>query len=174
MRPAPASPYCPRCGTDLARDLSRDHLKPKVCPAGHGVFLEDDELAVLFDPAALVALRRAVDASGFGDAACPRCATAMRAFPFTHLRPAGKEGGRARVVGAEVDGCATCGGMWFDAGEVEPVVGESFAPRPLSHDPSLRKSADGAPAAGAGDGLWRRIGETVGDLIGYVLLRRHP
>ena len=174
MRPAPASPYCPRCGTDLARDLSRDHLKPKVCPAGHGVFLEADELAVLFEPDALEALRRAVDASGFGDAACPRCATAMRAFPFTHLRPAGEHGGRARVVGAEVDGCATCGGMWFDAGEAEPVVGESFAPRPLSQAPQPGKRAEGAPAPGTGDGPWRRVEETVRDLLGYFLLRRYP
>jgi Zn-finger nucleic acid-binding protein len=161
---------------DLVRDLSRDHLKPKVCPAGHGVFLESDELAVLFAPDALEALRRAVDASGFGDAVCPRCATAMRAFPFTHLQPGGS-GGRARVVGVEVDGCAACGGMWFDKGEVEPVVGESFvesaAPRPLPRR-AAPPGADGDAWKPQGESLWRRIGETVWDLLLWATLRRHP
>lgn len=167
MRPAPASPYCPRCGADLARDLSRDHLKPKVCPAGHGVFLEADELAVLFAPDALEALRRAVDVSGFGDAVCPRCAKAMRAFPFTHLRQT-EAGARPFVVGFEVDGCASCGGMWFDKGEVEPVVGDSFASRPPS--PSVTPPrAPGETVDPPRGGLWRRIGETVWGLLEIVL-----
>ena len=165
MRPAPASPYCPRCGVDLARDLSRGHLKPKVCPAGHGVFLEEDELPALFDAGALETLRRAVDASGFGDAVCPRCAKAMRAFPFTHLAAAA-QGQPARVAGFEVDGCATCGGMWFDAGEVEPVTGQAFARRDETRAPP-RRDLPGTPSEGpsAVEKAWGSITETVRDLL---------
>jgi len=47
----------------------------------------------------------------------------------------GQELATVRLQGVSVDSCATCGGMWLDAGELDEVVGNSDT-GPLA---SLRK-----------------------------------
>jgi hypothetical protein len=139
------------------------------------VFLEADELAALFEEGALAALRNAVDAAGFGDAVCPRCAKAMRAFPLTHLRGPGSDG-RPRVVGVEVDGCATCGGMWFDAGEAEPITGEGFAPRAPPSGPARAPASapEAAPATPRTASALSDAAAVLRDFLAYFLFGIRP
>lgn len=48
---------------------------------------------------------------------CPQCNVKLQAF---YLRAADES------EGLEIDGCARCGGQWFDAGELEKVLGHKL------------------------------------------------
>src|SRR5215475_2056786 len=54
---------------------------------------------------------------------CPDCQLAMH---FLIVAPHGKD--------VELDRCAQCSGVWFDAGEVEQVYGKSLPFEPFEHE----------------------------------------
>lgn len=109
---------CPRCPALLER---AHHGEPFACPLGHGAFVAEVDEPVVLGAETLGPLRSALERAGPGDRQCPACAGVMRAFPLAYAEPLAP-GQRARPAALEVDGCTTCGGFWFDSGELERLA----------------------------------------------------
>lgn len=87
---------CPKCGAPLEANEVQPGTVVHFCPHCFGSFYSKGELAVRLDLAAPAP----------GASECPRCRKPME--------KGGIYDGRI-----ELDRCLACGGMWFDAGEVE-------------------------------------------------------
>lgn len=98
-RPRP----CPKCRTTLTH-VRRAGQLVEACPGCGGLWFDPGELTLLLE------VYRKVDDQGAPTAwVCPRCETStlvVRPFPGTSV---------------EVDRCASCGGTWLDAGELETL-----------------------------------------------------
>lgn len=106
---------CPRCATDLRAVGTQ--AQAHACPRDHGLFLPQAELARHFETEQAEVFRRAIHNSPVPGDECPRCRVEMREIRFSD-------------AGFRVDGCARCGGFWFDAGELQAVRDEQMHPRP--------------------------------------------
>src|SRR5687768_5446116 len=118
MQPSPTgTPHCPRCGTALAQ-VKRGELMLDTCDTCHGVWLDRGEIERL--------LRAASGAPGLGSLQallaqppgngsaphpnCPRCGAGMHGVSFS-----------AENAKVQADRCASCGGLWLDAGELGSI-----------------------------------------------------
>lgn len=78
----------------------------EMCPAQHGVYLSGHRLSHALPARGLALLHGALARPG--TRACPTCATPMEHRLVT--LPSGEE--------MDVEGCASCGGHWFDTDEL--------------------------------------------------------
>lgn len=122
---------CPRCDFELEPDLSHAEAQPRICLVEHGVFLEAREIPVFLDERAQEQLRLGLAQATAGDLECPHCDVPMRRLLVRGPMSVPAE---RRVM--EVDGCQGCGGVWFDAGEVEALRGRRMPERRWGDAPS--------------------------------------
>ncbi len=160
---------CPRDGTVMTFIDDGAHMRNR-CPGCSGLLLDKEEVAAALgrkpDPARVAALPQS-------KVACPRDGKPMRALEHN---------------GVELDMCAACGALWFDAGELEKVTErKSRAGRNVAvaaavvggvavagvavaaaASPAQASVADGA-VSGIGDVVAGGAIEVVFELVGEVL-----
>ncbi|MBI5210744.1 MAG: zf-TFIIB domain-containing protein [Elusimicrobia bacterium] len=98
-------------------DATTRMLEMDLCPSCGGAWFDKDELDFYIDEKAVPVppMARTVDpAADAKPGNCPRCARAMEKKPAIS-NPA-----------VTVDGCAGCGGIWLDAGELERAAAEGI------------------------------------------------
>jgi Zn-finger nucleic acid-binding protein len=141
------------------------HMRNR-CPDCSGLFLDEEEVAAALgrkpDPARVAALP-------VGKVACPRDGKPMRALEHK---------------GVELDLCAACGALWFDAGELEKVTARksnagrnaAVAAAALAGGAAVaavaapaQASAVGSAGSGIGDAVAGGAIEVVFELVGEVL-----
>jgi Zn-finger nucleic acid-binding protein len=96
---------CPRCQETLV-DERYESVRLLACPTGHGAILTKEDRRTL-TISARATLEEAMEARTNGRLACAMCA-----------RPADTVVARRHGDEIELDACAHCGAVWFDAGEV--------------------------------------------------------
>jgi Zn-finger nucleic acid-binding protein len=89
---------CPKCGSPLEQNEVLDQTFVHSCPHCSGAFYAEGELAVRLE-------LRGVKTAKWN---CPSCASAMQT-------------GTVYDGHLELDRCGSCGGIWFDAGELESL-----------------------------------------------------
>ncbi|HLE97078.1 MAG TPA: zf-TFIIB domain-containing protein [Candidatus Thermoplasmatota archaeon] len=106
---------CPRCSGPLTEESRADGVVVERCR--HGAFLAGEEVADLLDDAARDNVAKALEHGRMG-VVCPSCRKTMRIVDVT----VDGDKGAAHV---EIDVCAACHALWFDAGELEAVKGQA-------------------------------------------------
>lgn len=121
---------CPKCAAPLQRVPLSGGLELETCPACSGVFYDGDEIAVDL----------AFENLAPGRGACPKCAAKLQSGTLYNGR-------------LSLERCPGCGGLWFDAGEVQVLRMLSGAEGLLKRKDEPRPAPGPAPAAAgmAGD-----------------------
>ena len=101
---------CPRCGTAL-RQVEDGRLVLDTCPTCGGLWIDEDEWKPLVGSVRSIARPLSVPLD-FRRPPCPACGPENEE---AGLMPRGLRGGGE----LEIDLCASCGGAWLDAGELE-------------------------------------------------------
>ncbi len=112
-------PVCPKCHARLFLLMFKG-VEVDYCNACRGIWLdagEMEELAAQFG--GHVAHLHGEEAGRATKAMCPRCDARLREFPFEH-KP--DEKGMGGVL-LKLDRCPLGHGLWFDAGELQQVLG---------------------------------------------------
>ncbi len=117
-------------------ELAAGPIAVDLCGACGGVWLDADELRKLGkDEAALLSGTPSQRVPEPGFRACPRCPG------LTPLRPREEKG-------VLLDECGSCGGIWLDAGELEPMRG-----RRRRFEATVSPGSSGSAAAMASTGM---------------------
>lgn len=146
---------CPRCREPLSpRAVGRARVHE--CPRQHGLFLPAHDLRALVPVAAVAALEEAMERARQDGLACAACGDAKPAMRLLAVQRHGES--------IEVDACATCGGHWFDAGELERVRRASkHVPGAAASRAASAGTPPGASAlsggGGAGEGIVAAVAE---------------
>lgn len=102
-------PTCPRADGDLVRQRVRGRdTELDRCSRCHGVWFDDGQIAEIIGARAVDPLPIPPGAARMESIRCPRCSEALRRFSYP---------GTATVI----DSCASCAGVWLDAGELEEI-----------------------------------------------------
>ncbi|MHC4400084.1 MAG: M48 family metalloprotease [Planctomycetota bacterium] len=130
--------HCPVCRENTLEEIiTRRSVLIDRCTRCSGVWLDRGEIFLLSrDPARLERRLAEVPAGRRpSDRSCPRCSVGMEARDFL-------------VPDLEVDECAECEGIWFDAGELERALELDRRLVDLGADPMRARSLED-PAARA-------------------------
>jgi len=111
--PSQPSRTCPACETPLST-ATLAGVTVDGCDGCGGVWLDAGEIQKLGSwPAALDAVGRRFKGGvllSLGKIACPACKGPLQPYEFRSL------------PGIELDRCASCGGLWLDAGEAQRIA----------------------------------------------------
>lgn len=83
------------------------NLEVDVCPQDHGILLDKQDLEAIVGPAAAAQIIEIAARSDDAKGPCPNCAA-----PFCSMV----------VNNVAARGCASCGGLWFDNGDLKAHV----------------------------------------------------
>lgn len=101
--------HCPVCRTDLRPSKGKLNLEVDECPQGHGAFVDSRRITQVVAETTAERLRELPPEGEVDSVRCPSCSTAMATVHVGELA---------------LESCPSCGGMWFDTGDL----------RQFSHD----------------------------------------
>jgi len=145
---------CPRCD-DVLQEERYESVQLLACPQGHGALLTEEARRTL-TVSARATLEQALETRHEGRLPCPTCRRGS-ALVVAHRH------GDA----IELDACAACGAVWFDAGEVARL--HHLPPkRAVSAAPRRPPRAMGLAGGSGIETGWIAF-EGIGGLVGALL-----
>lgn len=123
---------CPKCrGQSLSRSLGPKGIAIDVCRSCHGIWLDKGEVYYysVKPQKTFEALKQAYAKTDASERECPRCRVKMREVRFLQADLA-------------LDACPSCGGNWFDDGEISALNRALGTGLDVKSQPSVQKAEE--------------------------------